>query len=221
MLPANSLSNTARVLSPTTSLFDTDGSCAERTSRRVSFRLETIANLFPVFSSHLVYAESMKQMYKLADTITPDEVNNFAIYCYCFTQVRPIATSPSPMLTITFRASHTTTTWKKKFSVRTLSYIDPYPPNVLLVPKLEPELKTPVSEEHATFERFLNELNTYLQGILQVKQGKTYGQLVPDADRAKEEYDPAKLKGILETLVSPLLKHVSRLIVVFGCCCCC
>jgi hypothetical protein len=97
-----------------------------------------------------------------------------------------------------------------------LSYIDPYPPNVLLVPKLEPELKTPVSEEHATFERFLNELNNYLQGILQVKQGKTYGQLVPDADRTKEEYDPAKLKGILETLVSPLLKHVSRLIIGFG-----
>ncbi|PVF94240.1 hypothetical protein CPB86DRAFT_800589 [Serendipita vermifera] len=125
--------------------------------------------------AHLVYAESMKQMYKLADSITPDEVNNFAIYCYCFTQ-----------------------------SITHHHHME----EEILFPKLEPELKTPVSEEHQTFERFLNELNAYLQGILQVKQGKTYGQLVPDADRQKEEYDPAKLKGILETLVSPLLKHL-------------
>ncbi|PVF94323.1 hypothetical protein CPB86DRAFT_789162 [Serendipita vermifera] len=35
---------------------------------------------------HTTFAEAMKQMYKLADTITPKDEQDFAMYCFAFTQ---------------------------------------------------------------------------------------------------------------------------------------
>jgi hypothetical protein len=37
--------------------------------------------------SHTTFAEALKQMYKMADTVTPRDEQNFAIYCFSFAQV--------------------------------------------------------------------------------------------------------------------------------------
>jgi hypothetical protein len=37
--------------------------------------------------SHTVFAESMRQMYKVADTVTPEDEQAFALYCFAFAQV--------------------------------------------------------------------------------------------------------------------------------------
>jgi hypothetical protein len=34
-----------------------------------------------------MFSEAMRQMYKLADTVLPEDEQNFAIYCFAFTQV--------------------------------------------------------------------------------------------------------------------------------------
>jgi hypothetical protein len=37
--------------------------------------------------SHTVFTESMRQMYKVADTVTPEDEQAFALYCFAFAQV--------------------------------------------------------------------------------------------------------------------------------------
>jgi hypothetical protein len=62
-----------------------DGPCAERT---VAYSLlEHLLEAYFLSSSHAMFTEAMRQMHKLSDTVPPEDEQNFAIYCFAFTQV--------------------------------------------------------------------------------------------------------------------------------------
>jgi hypothetical protein len=79
----------------------------------------------------------------------------------------------------------------------------------MTVPMMAPEFTTNVLEEHATFSRPINELDTYLKSVLGVEQGKKYGEMIPVPGNPKEKFNTARIKSLLEEIVDPLFTHVS------------
>lgn len=80
---------------------------------------------------------------------------------------------------------------------------------LLLVPMLEPEFKTNVLDEHAAFHKGLVDLDDYLTAVLGVKQGKLYGEIIPDPEKKRLPYEGTKLKRYLDAFADPLFTHVS------------
>jgi hypothetical protein len=74
---------------------------------------------------------------------------------------------------------------------------------------MAPEFTTNVLEEHATFSRPINELDTYLKSVLGIEQGKKYGETIPVTGGPKEKFSAARIKSLLEEIADPLFTHVS------------
>jgi hypothetical protein len=81
-----------------------------------------------------------------------------------------------------------------------------------IVPLLDPEIETDVVEEHASFQGALEKLDEYLKGVLGLKQGPRFGDVIEDPSRSRLRYDAQKLKRMLEELVTPLMAHVRFLL---------
>ena len=75
---------------------------------------------------------------------------------------------------------------------------------------MEPQYKTSAVEEHARFSNTLLELEGWLENVTGLTKGPKGAPIPnsdPNAERAK--YDGEKLKGYLESMIDPLLDHVS------------
>jgi len=79
-----------------------------------------------------------------------------------------------------------------------------------LFPSLEPEFKTDVLDEHATFSQGIHDIEEYLKSVLGVEGGKLYGQIVPAPEKTRLPYDGAKLKRLLESFATPLFTHLNH-----------
>jgi len=78
---------------------------------------------------------------------------------------------------------------------------------------MEPEFKTDVVEEHATFTGTVHKLDDYLKSVLGVRQGPKNGQVIPDLNIPKEAFSAARIKGFLEEMADPLFTHVRHICV--------
>jgi hypothetical protein len=78
---------------------------------------------------------------------------------------------------------------------------------------MEPQYKTPAVEEHARFTDTLLELEGWLEKVTGLTKGPKSAPIPnPDPNVERVNYDGEKLKSYLESMIDPLMDHVSSLL---------
>ncbi|KAG8818297.1 hypothetical protein FRC17_010882 [Serendipita sp. 399] len=79
-----------------------------------------------------------------------------------------------------------------------------------IFPKLAPEYKTDVIDEHAAFSEGLHEFDSYLLAVMGAEKGEKCGQAISIPSKFKEPYNGTKIKQLLESFAAPLFTHLQH-----------
>lgn len=83
--------------------------------------------------------------------------------------------------------------------------------STLLVPALAPEFQCDAISEHAAFGEGMDRWQAYLASILGLVKNDE-GKLIPNPNVTKAPYNAQKMRKCIEDMSTPLLIHVSAVI---------